>query len=82
MRWVLEYRFDENENKSPKAPFVIFGYLDPEYEKQTSSISIYDEKHQTVVTAIWSLDGSCLQPRETSVEHSCKDVNFSEISGL
>ena len=25
MRWVLEYRIDENENKSPNAGIVIFG---------------------------------------------------------
>ena len=34
MRWVLEYRLDENENKSPKARIVILGYLDLDYENR------------------------------------------------
>ena len=49
--------FDENQNRSPKARVVILGYLDPDYEKQTSSISNSDEKHQTVVVANWCMDG-------------------------
>ena len=34
MRWVLEYRLDENENKTPKARIVILGYLDPDNENR------------------------------------------------
>ena len=37
MRWVLEYRLDENENKSPKARIVILGYLDPDYENRPAA---------------------------------------------
>ena len=37
MRWVLEYRLDENENKSPKAPIVILGYFDPDYENRPAA---------------------------------------------
>ena len=41
MRRVLEYRHDENENKSPKPRIVILGYILNGTE--TSSISNYDE---------------------------------------
>ena len=37
MRWVLEDRLDENENKSPKARIVILGYLDPDYENRPAA---------------------------------------------
>ena len=37
MRWVLEYRLDENENKSPKARIVILGYLDLNYENRPAA---------------------------------------------
>ena len=37
MRWVLEYRLDENENKTPKARIVILGYLDPNYENRPAA---------------------------------------------
>ena len=37
VRWVLEYRLDENENKSPKARIVILGYLDPDYENRPAA---------------------------------------------
>ena len=37
MRWVLEYRLDENENKSPKARIVILGNLDPDYENRPAA---------------------------------------------
>ena len=37
MRWVLEYRVDENENKSPEARIVILGYLDPDYENRSAA---------------------------------------------
>ena len=37
MRWVLEYRLDENEKKSRKARSVIFGYLDPGYENRPAA---------------------------------------------
>ena len=37
MRWVLEYRLDENENKSPKARIVIFGYLEPDCENKPAA---------------------------------------------
>ena len=61
MRWVLEYRLDENQNKSPKARAVISGYLDPDH---ASSISNHDEKHQTAVVAIRIMFGIlCSQGR-------------------
>ena len=37
MRWVLEYRLDENDNKTPKARIVILGYLDPDYEHRPAA---------------------------------------------
>ena len=37
IRWVLEYRLDENENKSPKARIVILGCLDPDYENRPAT---------------------------------------------
>ena len=37
MRWVLEYRLDENENKTPKARIVILGYLDPDSENRPAA---------------------------------------------
>ena len=36
-RWVLEYRLDENENKTPKARIVIGCYLDPDYENRPAA---------------------------------------------
>ena len=37
MRWVLEYRLDENENKTPKARIVILGCLDPDCENRPAA---------------------------------------------
>ena len=37
MRWVLEYRLGENENKTPKARIVILGYLDPDYKNRPAA---------------------------------------------
>ena len=37
IRWVLEYRLDENDNKTPKACIVILGYLDPDYENRPAA---------------------------------------------
>ena len=65
MRRVLEYRLDENENKSPKARIVILECLDPDYENRPAASSTMTRKHQTVVTAI--------------LEHGC--VFFSAAKG-
>ena len=37
MRWILEYRLDENENESPEARIVILGYLDPDCENRPAA---------------------------------------------
>ena len=34
IRWILEYRLDENANKSPEARIVMLGCLDPDYENR------------------------------------------------
>ena len=72
MRWVLEYRLDENENKSPEARIVILGYLDLDYENGPAA-------SPTMTSCCCFSDH--LQPMETSVEYSCKVASFNEISG-
>ena len=37
MRWVLEYRLDDNDNKSPKGRIVILSYLDPDYANRPAA---------------------------------------------
>ena len=37
MRWVLEYRLDENENKTPKARIVFLGCLDPDCKNRPAA---------------------------------------------
>ena len=80
MRWVLEYRLDENEKKTPKTRIVIFNYLDPDYENRPAASPIMTRKPDSFFCNLvhgWD----SLQPRETSVELSCKVAIFNEISG-
>ena len=39
MQRILEYRLDENENKSPEARIVTLGYLDPDFENRPAASS-------------------------------------------
>ena len=57
MRWVLEYRLDENENKKPTARILILGFLDPDYENRPAASPTMTEKHQTAFVAVRRMEG-------------------------
>ena len=57
MRWLLEYRLDENENKSPKARIVILGYLDPDYENRPAASPTMTRNTRQLLFAIRCMDG-------------------------
>ena len=63
MRWILEYRLDDNEIKSPKARIVMLAHQDPDNENRPAA-SPTMTRNLKVTVAIRIMDGIlCIQVR-------------------
>ena len=66
MRWILEYRLNEDEDKSPKARIVILRYVDAETENRPAASPTITRNIRQLL-----LQFEALLPRERSEEPAC-----------
>ena len=78
----LEYRLDENENKSPEARIMGLGYLDPGCENRQAASPTMTRNTRQLLCSKKDHGWDSLQPRETSVERSCHTEDTNDISGV
>ena len=57
MRWILEYRLDEKENKYPKTRTVILEYLDPDYSNRPAASPTVTRNTRQLLLQL----GSCME---------------------
>ena len=81
MRWILEYRLDEKENKYPKARTVILEYFEPDYSNRPAASPTMTRNTRQLLLQL----GSCMEfsaaKGDVSGASSYKDANSNETSG-
>ena len=83
MRWLLSWKFDDDNNKKAKARAIVLGYQDPRYSTQKDR-QRHPRHHELGVNCFYRRqlgDNGCWR-RETFLVHSFREMTWSKKSGV